>query len=476
MKSQFIGAGENILASDLNTRRDDSAGAGSLLAHQQLGALALGTNASNNQVVPIVINGTTITVTFVSSIGATANNVLIGASAAASVVNLIGFLRRPDLTSSTQVAASSANQTLLQYVGWSLPAGGTTITPFSLNNSSNAPLTTFNITGITVTSGSWTANTMRLYVEAGTYYIGTTQVKYLGGSTATVTAPGANPRIDVLTLDTSGTLAWTTGTENASPTVPSYPTGKYPICELYNVVSETALYDNQNQQTSQGYIQADVRPITNLLYINNSTQIASGIVLFDPGSDAQGDVYYWTGSALARLPAGTNGQFLQTQGAGANPKWNNASPDLYSIGTIQTFASPTTEATVATFTLLANTLGTNGGLGVKALENASTSGAHTDALTWRLYIGGTVVATASFSNFSAASGKNVFLEGVIWNNNATNAQTGFLRAIETSTPTQNSGSATGAVDTTTNLTVKLTVQKTTNNDSIVFAGVSFFLI
>lgn len=39
------------------------------------------------------------------------------------------------------------------------------------------------------------------------------------------------------------------------------------------------------------------------------------------GSAAQGDVLYRGASAWARLPAGTSGQVLQTQGTGANPQW-----------------------------------------------------------------------------------------------------------------------------------------------------------
>jgi len=35
----------------------------------------------------------------------------------------------------------------------------------------------------------------------------------------------------------------------------------------------------------------------------------------------QGDILYRDGSGLARLAAGTNGQFLKTQGSGANPVW-----------------------------------------------------------------------------------------------------------------------------------------------------------
>jgi len=43
------------------------------------------------------------------------------------------------------------------------------------------------------------------------------------------------------------------------------------------------------------------------------------------GSAAQGDVLYRGSSAWARLAAGTSGQFLQTQGTGANPQWATVS-------------------------------------------------------------------------------------------------------------------------------------------------------
>ena len=40
------------------------------------------------------------------------------------------------------------------------------------------------------------------------------------------------------------------------------------------------------------------------------------------GSDAQGDVYYYNGTDVARLGAGTAGQVLITGGAAANPSWS----------------------------------------------------------------------------------------------------------------------------------------------------------
>ena len=46
--------------------------------------------------------------------------------------------------------------------------------------------------------------------------------------------------------------------------------------------------------------------------------------LINIASTAQGDIYYNNGSAIARLGAGTSGQFLKTLGAGANPLWGDA--------------------------------------------------------------------------------------------------------------------------------------------------------
>lgn len=56
--------------------------------------------------------------------------------------------------------------------------------------------------------------------------------------------------------------------------------------------------------------------------IDNNSVDGTKIAL---GSDAQGDVMYYNGTDWARLGAGTSGQFLKTQGAGANPVWGTAS-------------------------------------------------------------------------------------------------------------------------------------------------------
>ena len=81
---------------------------------------------------------------------------------------------------------------------------------------------------------------------------GTTRASYAGGTSPTITAPGSNPRIAVLTIDDAGTLAWTYGTEGASPTSPAYPADKLPIIEVYQRVAMTAVKDADDG--SQGYI------------------------------------------------------------------------------------------------------------------------------------------------------------------------------------------------------------------------------
>ena len=67
--------------------------------------------------------------------------------------------------------------------------------------------------------------------------------------------------------------------------------------------------------------------------------------LLNIGSTAQGDLYYNSGSAIARLAAGTSGQFLKTQGASANPVWGDAGGGVLQIKrstrtSVGTFNSP----------------------------------------------------------------------------------------------------------------------------------------
>lgn len=79
-------------------------------------------NPSNGET--LVING--ITFTFVTTIGSTAGNVLIGGSLAASLTNLAGLINNPDTTSANQVALSAANADVVS-TKWTATAGATTV-------------------------------------------------------------------------------------------------------------------------------------------------------------------------------------------------------------------------------------------------------------------------------------------------------------------------------------------------------------
>ena len=71
-------------------------------------------------------------------------------------------------------------------------------------------------------------------------------------------------------------------------------------------------------------------------YWNIMSAAGTDADLLSISSTAQGDIYYNSGSAIARLGAGTSGQFLKTQGTGANPAWADAGGGLQSI---QSFTS-----------------------------------------------------------------------------------------------------------------------------------------
>lgn len=62
---------------------------------------------------------------------------------------------------------------------------------------------------------------------------------------------------------------------------------------------------------------------TNTTYWNVMAQ--GGTDITSISGLAQGDILYYNGTDWVRLGAGTNGQFLKTQGTGANPIWSDNS-------------------------------------------------------------------------------------------------------------------------------------------------------
>lgn len=65
----------------------------------------------------------------------------------------------------------------------------------------------------------------------------------------------------------------------------------------------------------------------------------------------QGDIIFHNGTDNIRLGPGTNGQFLQTQGAGANPQWANATAEpAWTLIETLTWAASSADQSFATFT------------------------------------------------------------------------------------------------------------------------------
>lgn len=99
-------------------------------------------------------------------------------------------------------------------------------------------------------------------------YYNNAQSTYAGGNTSTMTAPTSNPRIDLVYLNSGGTLSITTGSEAASPSAPTYPdlATSVPICEIYHRVGETSIvnYEDKDSNPTEGYIYRDVRPLVTL--------------------------------------------------------------------------------------------------------------------------------------------------------------------------------------------------------------------
>ena len=123
-------------------------------------------------------------------------------------------------------------------------------------------------------------------------YVGSTRITYAGGTSPTITAPTANPRIDLLTIDSAGTLAWTVGTEASSPAEPTFPSNKMPLCLVYCRVGMVKIvdYEDKDANPTEGYIYKDVRPIMQML-LGEYTSLLLGETI-KPGAVAdKGFVY-----------------------------------------------------------------------------------------------------------------------------------------------------------------------------------------
>jgi len=99
-------------------------------------------------------------------------------------------------------------------------------------------------------------------------YIGSTPLEFAGGATAAVTAPTANPRIDLVKVGSNGSLGILTGAEAVAPVAPfgSLASDDLPLALLYckTGMSSIVNYEDKDSNTTEGYIYKDIRPFLNL--------------------------------------------------------------------------------------------------------------------------------------------------------------------------------------------------------------------
>ena len=116
-------------------------------------------------------------------------------------------------------------------------------------------------------------------------YYGTNnkRLSLVSGDSPIMTAPSANPRIDIVYIDGSGDIFAQAGVEAISPIIPNVPSGDViPICAIYHSTTSERIvsYADKDIYSGDSYIYKDIRP----LYIIPKT-IKDDIVALEPKNE-----------------------------------------------------------------------------------------------------------------------------------------------------------------------------------------------
>lgn len=83
--------------------------------------------------------------------------------------------------------------------------------------------------------------TLGVAVAVGVAYIGKIQIPVVGATVTPGAASGSNPRIDLVTVDVTGTLAIVAGTAAAAPVFPAIPASRTVLCAVWIPTSATSI-------------------------------------------------------------------------------------------------------------------------------------------------------------------------------------------------------------------------------------------
>lgn len=86
---------------------------------------------------------------------------------------------------------------------------------------------------------------MTVDVASGRVLVDNDPVDVTGGNTAITAADGSNPRIDLVTINSSGTIIVVDGTPASAPYYPTIPASRVVLAAVYVPAGDTAVTDNQ---------------------------------------------------------------------------------------------------------------------------------------------------------------------------------------------------------------------------------------
>lgn len=142
------------------------------------------------------------------------------------------------------------------------------------------------------------------------------------------------------------------------------------------------------------------------------------------GTTNQGDILYDNGTSLVRLPPGTSGQFLKTQGAAANPVWANNTMSLVSATTMTTVTNSgnITIDTTKQYFVIVNITTQSGADSLSLLFNNDTTAAYsyvyrgfdTSASAINANNSGTATAILMTNSVTPTTSENVHLRFYIY--------------------------------------------------------------
>lgn len=397
---------------------------------------------NGDQIEFLLNDGSQVLIHFVSVIGATAGNVLIGASVAATVSNLRYLLQNPSITSATQVALSADNQTLIGYfttdskIAFDAIAGssnGSSVSSLTFNSAATGSLThgmgivyVSNLTGNDPTSVTWggVSMTKALSKTGPTGYNGTIWM---------LASPGSGIKSVVVTLNgSSGVVAYAMTYQGVDPTLAVDASGF--------TTADAGVGDMTQANTSVADACWDIMITSSNVFYSASTNttIRAKTQSITNDNISIGD------SNKGIHPAGAFSMTMTRDGGGTGIGSSlvfSIAPYAtgnVTIGLTTTYKYRVATVTPTTFTLKDNVVSGQGGLvGFAVIVPASATGTFS---TTNMALLTQIVPNADFTAYYG-----VDTNGLVWVYNLTYASTNWVylnnTATAASTPDFNTGMA-----------------------------------